>query len=277
MGIQRFLILPVILASLCMEPCSMLYGKDVFPAQQEPSSRRAVVRERQRIVVGSVVEEWRLEWQTPPEPSCEPSSDDWNTCPCDGFAFGEEGQLDLVRHVPGKPDERLHLSPLFSLGFDGESVARLPRWPVHDRDMERMEQPGFVELVRSRPIVRIMQLGDYDHDGRPTEFLLQVGAGPCGHRQTVLVGISRSNPKLHVFGTVAHPGTPLVLESAIAWKQLLHAKGKTTVISWPCGDHGSDEQQEVELVTDVSGIRAFHARYSCGDAGRGRLLERTEQ
>ncbi|NTU91139.1 MAG: hypothetical protein HGA60_04430 [Chlorobiaceae bacterium] len=278
MGTLRYRILPVLLASLCLGPCSTLYGEARSATQQDARHSGAIVRERQRVVVGSGVEEWRLEWQAPPEPACEPSRDDWYTCPCVGFAFGETGQLDLVRHVQGKPEERLHLSPLFALGFYGEAVAQLPKWPVLAGDMDRMDKPGFADLVKSRPIVRIMELADYDHDGRPTEFLLQIGAGPCGHRQTVVVGVSRSNPKLHAFGTVAHPWTPLVLESPDAWKQLLGSKGKTTVVSWPCGDHGSDEQDEIELVAEASaGIRAFHARYSCGDTARGRLLERVEQ
>ncbi|NTW50957.1 MAG: hypothetical protein HGB22_00005, partial [Chlorobiaceae bacterium] len=109
------------------------------------------------------------------------------------------------------------------------------------------------------------------------EFLLQVGAGPCGHRQTVLVGVSRTNPRLHVFGTVAHPKTPLVLERPEAWTQFLRSKGSATVVSWPCGDHGSEEQGDVELMAEGNGIRAFRLRYSCGEEGRGRLLERTEQ
>ncbi len=39
-----------------------------------------------------------------------------------------------------------------------------------------------------------MVLADYDRDGRATELVLQVGAGPCGHEQSVVVGISKQNP-----------------------------------------------------------------------------------
>ncbi|HWQ25510.1 MAG TPA: hypothetical protein VN367_01890 [Chlorobaculum sp.] len=228
-------------------------------------------------MVGTQAEEWCLEWKSPPEPACDPSGDEWYTCPCDGFAFGEKGELDLVRHIPGMADERLHLSPLFRFGYDGDSIARLPKWPVHEGDFDRAGSPGFSKIVQSRPIVRIMKFADYDHDGRSTEFLLQIGSGPCGHRQTVLVGISRSNPKLHAFGTVAHPDSPLVLESPDAWKQFLRSKGTTTVVSWPCGDHGSEEETDIKLIAEAEGIRAFHLRYTCGGAGGGRFLERKEQ
>jgi hypothetical protein len=277
MGIHRYGILPLFLASLCIGLFSPLYGLARPAGQAGALSSGAVVRERQRVIVGSKTEEWYLEWLTPPDPSCDPSGDDWYTCPCNGFAFGEQGQLDLVRHIPGQPDEHLLLSPLFKLGYDGDAIARLPKWPVQEGDFERMGSPGFSKMVRFRPIVRIMNFADYDHDGRSTEFLLQTGAGPCGHRQTVLVGISRANPRLHVFGTVANPDVPLVLESPDAWKQFLRAKRTTRVVSWSCGDHGSEEGSDIELVAATEGIRAFLLRYSCGDAGRGRLLERTEQ
>jgi hypothetical protein len=264
-GIFRYRVVPVLLALRCIAPLPSLYGNE-----------GAVVREWQPVVVGSTVETWRLEWQVPPEEECDPSGEDWYTCPCSGFAFGERGRLDLVRQVPGRPEERLHLSPLFAPGFDGEAVARLSRWPVRDGDMDRMDEAGFSTMVKSRPVVRIMVFADYDRDGRSTEFILQVGAGPCGHRQTVLVGISRTNPNLHVFGTVAHPDTPLVLESQEAWRQFLRSKGRTTVVSLPCGDHGSEFENDVELVATASGIRAFHVRYSCGAQRQGRLLERVE-
>ena len=55
-----------------------------------------------------------------------------------------------------------------------------------------------------------MPLGDYDRDGRATEFVLQVDAGPCGHDTSLVVGISRDTPRLHAFGTAESPDEPLV-------------------------------------------------------------------
>ena len=276
MSVQFYRILPAILtASILL--FSSLKGHAEPAGRQLISSSQPVVRERQRVNVDSRSEEWRLEWRTPPQPDCDPSSEEWYTCPCDGFAFGEKGELDLVRERAGMPEERLSLSLYFApYNEDSKAMAQLQRWPVRDGDFERMSQPGFSRLVTSRPIVRIINLADYDHDGRATEFLFQIGAGPCGHRQIVLVGISRANPKLHVFGTVAHPEVPLVLESPDSWKQLLRSKGKTTVISWPCGDHGSEDETAVELNTGTNGIRAYRLRYACGPDGKGKLLERTE-
>jgi hypothetical protein len=257
---------------------SPLYGLDKQAEWHLIPPSGQLVRERQNVTVESRAEEWRLEWRTPPQFACDPSSEDWYTCPCDGFAFGETGELDLVRQRSGMPEERLALSPYFSTyNDDNQAKAQLQRWPVREGDFDRMSQPGFAKLVKSRPIVKIMNLADYDHDGRATEFLLQIGAGPCGHRQTVLVGISRINPKLHVFGTLVHPEAPLVLESPNSWKQLLLSKGKTTIITWLCGDHGAEEEIDMELNAGINGIRAYQLLYECGPGGKGKLLERTER
>src|SRR5689334_10491660 len=80
-----------------------------------------VVREEARVKVDGVVERWRLEWRAAPELDCfEPEG---VTCPCQGFAYSESGELDLVRSRPGAPVERLALTPLF-----GGDPARLRRW-----------------------------------------------------------------------------------------------------------------------------------------------------
>jgi hypothetical protein len=256
---------------------SPLYGRQQPKGGPGISPSAAVVRERQAVTVDSGVEEWRLEWRRQPEPACDPSSEDWYTCPCAGFAFGETGELDLVRKRAGKAEERLALSPYFEPYNDGKMMAILPKWPVMKDDFDRTGSAGFAKIVQSRPVVRIMKMADYDHDGRATEFLLQIGAGPCGHRQTVAVGISRTNPKLHVFGTVAYPLGALVLESPESWEKFLHSSGKTTITEWPCGDHGGEEESIVELTAVTGGIRTFRMRYACTPNGRGRLLERKEQ
>ena len=56
-----------------------------------------VIREEHKVVVDGVEEHWRLEWASPPKPACPPDDPVWMTCPCSGFAFGERGNLVLVR------------------------------------------------------------------------------------------------------------------------------------------------------------------------------------
>jgi len=226
-------------------------------------SDSSLIREVRRVVVDSLIEEWRLEWRTPPVPACD-SSYELIVCPCDGFAFGEEGELDLVRKARGRAEERLPLTPYFkSLGE--RDLAILQKWPRYRNDADSADSATLLRRVKSRPIVSIMNFADYDHDGRATEFVLQIGAIACGHRQAVLVGISRQVPHLHVFGTVAHPSTPIVLQHPEEWRNLLKARGHVTLVEWPCGDHGGELESDYELHLTPGGIRAFEILRSCGN------------
>ncbi len=101
---------------------------------QDPAS---LIREEQKIFINGVEETWLLEWAGAPKPVCSADEPDtWSTCPCAGFAFGEKGNLTLVRKRPGQPDERLELNKLFSGELDGPADAGeavLRRWEVHDK------------------------------------------------------------------------------------------------------------------------------------------------
>jgi hypothetical protein len=235
-----------------------------------------VIREEHKVVVNGVEEHWRLEWANPPKPACSPDEPDiWSTCPCSGFAFGQRGNLVLVRKKPGGQEERFALTQLFDGEFDapgdlGEVV--LLRWDVDKKDMDKSKSPDFAARVRARPIATVMRFGDYDHDGRASEFLLQVGTLPCGKRMSVSIGVSRHNPRLHVFSTVEHPDRPLVLQ-AWQWESLLEAKAPIKVVDWKCGDHGDVAETELELSADENGIHATNWMYDCDQDGRRGKLE----
>jgi hypothetical protein len=224
---------------------------------------------------------------SPPVPICPPDDPGWFTCPCEGFAFGESGDLDLVRVQRGKKVDRLQLTPLFA---DQETPAWeskkavLQRWPVIEKtDLENWDKADsagaiqlaeFKEAVMRRNAVPVLGVADFNQDGWATEFVLQVGVLPCGKRQSVLVGLSPGRPQLHVFGTAEHPDTPLVL-SPNHWEQLKNTRHPVRVVSWACGDHGSEVQTEFTLSTDRAGIHAVREEFSC-EAGRehGELLSR---
>jgi hypothetical protein len=236
----------------------------------------SVVREEIAVRVGATKERWALVWRHAPAPACGPEDTARAlTCPCEGFAYGEQGELDLVRRVPGRAEERLALTPLFREGenpTEAEGLAILQRWPVKDSDYEVTDSVGFAADVRARPVTRTMMLGDYDHDGKATELLVQVGASPCGHRAAVLVGLSNAQPSLHAFSSVGHPTRPLVLEPHI-WALLLGASGKFTGVEVQCGDHAAETRTEVELQVGPSGIDGTRVQYECAPGGaRGRLV-----
>lgn len=232
----------------------------------------ATIREEQTITIGGVSETWRLEWQALPKPYCEPSEGSL-TCPCEGFAFGEIGDLFLVRLRNGTVIDRLHLKPLF-----GETQgAVLQRWPVDDdHDSPNSEREDFADAVRKRPVVQVMQFEDYDHDGEKTEFYLQTEAICCGHRDGVVIGISKNDPQLHVFGTVSNPGKPLYLAKH-EWDALRNSKShKLEIVDWACRDHAADTQTEFTLEWSVDGISGVRREYTCPPEGESRSLVRQE-
>ncbi len=238
----------------------------------------SVIREQHKIIVDGVEEDWRLEWIGPTKPACGPEDPGWMNCPCTGFAFGERGNLELVRSRPGVKEERLPIAPLFKYGDDhpsGDQEAALLRWDIHKKDFTDCDTPDFPSRVRVRPLAKVMNFGDYDHDGRATEFILQIGTLPCGKRMSVVVGISRRKPRLHAFSTVQHPEKPLVLRVQ-HWEALLQARGPIRVIDWLCGDHASETETELELRAEAGRIHAKQREYRCGEKGQPKQLIKEE-
>jgi hypothetical protein len=240
---------------------------------------QSLIREEQAVLVDGVMEKWRLEWSKPPEPWCDVLDGDWESYPCEGFAYGEAGELDLVRYRGVLEYERLHLTPL-STAFPDKAV--LQRWPVQPEDHDHRdpkfyllnspERAALLSRVRGRPTVKIMALADYDHDGNATEFFLQTEAGAF-HRWGVVVGVSRRNPHLHAFGTALHPDTPLVLQPH-EWEALLRNSGAVRVMDWKCPDHGATTDVELELTATPTGIRVISRTFECG---RRRLIEQSSR
>lgn len=233
-----------------------------------------VTREERAVKVDGVAETWRLEWLSVPRPVCQPTDDRWYECPCAGFAFGEAGELDLVRLRNSQEVDRLHLTRFSNAdvppGAEGRVALQL--WPVREVDAEafvRANATGrrdFRKRVLERKPVRILKLGDFDHDGWASEFLLQIRSKPCGKRPSILVGVGRRRAELHAFGSADHPGRPLILE-AEAWQQLRGAKGTIRFVERQCGDHGSKVHNDLLLSADASGIHAVRETFACNPSG----------
>ena len=234
------------------------------------------LREARMVKVGGATETWQLIWEGKPRSLCGPEDVEMAvTCPCAGWAYGEMGKLTLVRKRGGKQVERMALGPLFSElpADDSDGLAAMQWRPMNERDWDSLDQANksaFLAEVRRRPSPQFMAMTDYDHDGQAAEFLIQVSAGPCGHTEYVAVGVSKANPRLHALGSVNDPKAPLVLPGA-AWTALA-AGGERQVVRWPCGDHGSDEEQVLVLSARDGVIRVRERDYACTDAGaRGKL------
>jgi hypothetical protein len=252
----------------------VLTGLEGSAQSSPPASANPLLREEQKITVNGIAEIWRLEWKSAPEESlCGTGDPDVAmTCPCGGFAYGESGQLDLVRLANGKEINRLELTPLFERVLSNQNGAILQKWPVDEKDFSNVHLDGFSELVRMRPIVRVMNFADYNHDGNSTEFFLQTSVAPCSKILGVVIGVTPKNPKLHAFGSKTNPNEPLVLQK-IEWDALRKNRGPIEVLDWPCGDHGSESQANMNLRTIDGVIQAIRREFECTEGGkRGRLI-----
>jgi hypothetical protein len=240
------------------------------PAQVPPAPASSLVREEVMLRVHGKVERWRLEWRGQPKPYCPPDDDVAFTCPCMGFAYGESGSLSLVRLQNGVEIDRLKLDALFR-DTSGEAV--LQRHAANfEHDFSQSRE--LVAAVKKRPAVRIMNFGDYDHDGQRTEFFLQTEALPCGKSFGVVIGISKINGKLHAFSSSGNPERPLYLQRR-EWNALRDAKAAPVIlVDWQCGDHAADGETEVSLRWSTKGISGVRRIYACTpQLKRGRLLK----
>lgn len=227
----------------------------VVESIEPPPAPTPVTREEKTVTIDGVVETWRLEWVRPAAPTCM-GDESIASCPCAPFTFGEVGELDLVRVRPGTPDDRLHLSPLFE-GHD----AKLRRWAPTAAEEKAIKAPPLAEL-QARALAPLITFGDYDHDGRATEFVLAVGAEPCGHVQTVVIGIDKRNPKLHAFGSGDKPTEPIVLDRPGDWDKVMR-KVPVDLLETGCGDHGAEVEAHVTVSVDVSGLRVAPSTKPC--------------
>jgi hypothetical protein len=252
----------------------------LLAASRAESADRALIRQEKTVRVSGQDEQWRLVWATLPKPSCVPQDDMWYTCPCSGFAFGERGHLRLERAHDGTVVETLDLDQFFA-GFSRngrvfqkrESILR--RWDVLRGDDELMDDaPHLQSQLDTRPSADVMELVDFDHDGQASEFFLQVGVLPCAKSMGVVVGVSKSHPRLHVFATAEHPARPLVLQDRIWTGVAQQTKGHA--ITWQCGDHAADYQSEITWRVDRTGIHAHVTTVTCGDGSPGKQIERTD-
>ena len=266
-------------ATLCtlVFACSALFAGAAALAEE-------FEREEHTVSVLGVQETWRLVWEGKPSNIC--SADDINqafACPCTGFAYGEYGKLFLLRSRNGREVERFALAPLFEnaehpWAGENKSAAYLQKWPLEsgDFDRDRKKGPTLIAEIRHRPTTKVLQFGNYDRDPGASEFLIRVGNEPCGKGDYVAVGVSSKKPKLHVLSSTARPDTPLAM-SEYAWKALLDSPGNHTVITWSCGDHGSEVYDDAVISSSRGHIRIKNREFSCTTDGRpGKLLSQTD-
>jgi hypothetical protein len=233
-----------------------------------------LLRERAEVTINGVKEQWSLRWDTPPKPFCE-YPEDAMTCPCAGFGYGETGKLSLIREREGMPKEKLLLDPMFDGGFNPSEASILQKYEYIDADGD-LTSEQFQESITKRKPASILQLKDYNGDGLAAEFVLQVGAGPCGHRQGVLLGVDARGGPIRVFGTKTNPAAPLSLEMK-TWDSFLF-KNSFDSVEFGCGDHGSEDETVLHLSAKDGEFNAVEERFDCSGKGgtRGKSIFKGE-
>ena len=245
------------------------------PADQITKSTEPLLRERRKVSVNGHVETWELRWSSPPHEVCT-AADNYFAGPCSGFAYGQAGPLYLVRKWRGREIDKLDLRiprPSNNLDelsdFDSPEGIYQPSVMLHaveSSDWERHERhdPTLAADIAKRPLVQVMNLADYNHDGAATEFLFQVGTLPSTRRMMVLIGVSADNPKLHAF-SVAETAPDAFVAVRGAWESLRQSKGSTAIIEWACFDHGSETQTTLHIWTTNGLLHATRTVTPCPD------------
>jgi hypothetical protein len=147
------------------------------------------IREQQTVIINGVRETWQLKWIGETEPVCAADAD---SCPCQGFGYGERGDAILTRSRNGLEIDRLRLTGLFEETFPGQT-ANIQRWQPDDKDNDAAaeDESAFLKSLAKRPIAQVMHLADYDHDGLAAEFYLPTDPTLSCESNGVVIGISR--------------------------------------------------------------------------------------
>lgn len=232
-----------------------------------------IIREEQKIVIDGAEEIWSLVWIGRPKPICtsgvDITGDDENFytqhCECSGFENGEEGNLVLVRKRNDVEEEHLFLP------------SRLRRWDLNSND--DTSKPNILKELKSRPLAKVMNFADYDHDGQATEFIFHSSNtdGSCGTHEGIVIGVSKDNPRLHEFSSVANPSSPLILRIE-HWEQLKSSIKPIQVIVTGYGNHGYENQDECRLSAKDGKIYATMLTYECSSKSkRGKIVDKCER
>jgi hypothetical protein len=236
------------------------------------------LREQKVVNADGQEEVWRLFWDGKPTPACSVVDyQDAITCPCNGLAYGETGRLILNRSRNGREIEQVDLGSLLA-DVRGTATMALQHWPRFEESDDKLynQSPQTLQsAIEQRSAVPVMEFQDYDHNGSPSEFLIQVGTEPCGRPTFAAIGVSKRNPQIHFLATEAHPEKPLVM-FGYEWQDLLKGPGRHVEMNWTCEDHGGDQYVDEVISAEAGKIRAEQRAFACTNAGGpGKLLSRS--
>jgi len=204
---------------------------------QDSRSPSPDVREQRTVVVDGVEEVWRVRFVTP-SGAPQPIDDAVIDCATGYEASRDRGDVVIERLRNGVVIDTLASIPPLEDGLSTRWPMRFP-WRVYG--WHALRHPA--QTIAHLPYETVLDLGDYDHDGRATEFALDGGHVCCGHVASAVVGLTRSRPRLHVLRWAngddwAQPNGRLAWEAVRA-----HPRGE--LVTWRCGDHGFGDEERL--------------------------------
>lgn len=206
------------------------------------------VREQARVRVDGVDEVWRLRFVTPSRATPLPPPEE-RTC-ADRYDAGfDAGEVVLERLRDG-----VVVDALTHIAGEHPVALRAP-WQLYGADH------GSPERDLGNPWRTLLDVGDYNHDGDATEFVVDLEHIACGHNSSAVVGVTRRNPHLHVLEWT-NGGEMRLPNGGHLW-EAVRASARGERVSWPCGDHGAPEAETLRWSPAPGGLRASTQVRSC--------------
>lgn len=209
------------------------------------------IREQRRVVFGGVEEIWRLRFTSASTAPTMPPPHEW-TCPDRYDAQFDAGAVVLERLRGGVVIEAI---TAVEVGDDeiGGGIAAF--WQIPNID----EDPPPRDI--GNPWQTLLDIGDYNHDGDASEFVLPGAHICCGHAVSLLVGVTRDDPRLHVL-TWRGGGTMSLPNERDRW-EAVRARPRGEIVTWGCGDHASEQEERTRWWPGRGGLRAANSVRQC--------------
>ncbi len=240
-------------------------GREVFVSVDAARVRRCQdhragspdIREQRRVVFGGVEEIWRLRFTGASTAPTMPPPHEW-TCPDRYEAQFDAGAVVLERLRGGVVIEAITAVEGGNVDFGGGIAAY---WQVPNFD----EDPPSRDI--GNPWETLLDIGDYNHDGDASEFVLPGAHICCGHAVSFIVGVTRDHPRLHVLTWRGGGAMTLPIERG-RW-EAVRARPRGEIVTWGCGDHASEHEERMRWWPAHGGLRVAFPVRQCPESSLG--------
>lgn len=220
----------------------------------QASENKVNIVDSAQVQGGKIIETWTLAWIGNTQQVCGLESEVYESCLCEGFRFGQTGNLMLYRSINGKTIDSLKMPP--HEDYENES-----QYSQYDQKLYISDSSHLKSLQKRS----ILQLRDYVNDGHSKIFPYLIGSGaPCGHSKWVLIGTTKKNQKLHILNNqnsnVIFDGKDAVISLA--------TRDTFVQNTIPCGDHAAEFNTKTVYIKYKGNISSESYNISCLDINK---------